>query len=226
MRFSPPQGSAVHSQAGLLNSKPLAGDSLANSLQCTTARGTRTTSEAFGAFSSSEAYTGNLETSALLTCVLQERDIPTAFPCPLPPAPSAENRNKPKPKPKPTNAKVETQLFTHYSKEKGVCWSYISYSSLIPVQLGFPWCYVDISAGWLRTVLPLHTGYRDMCRRNRNRLLPALERMGYLENWDRLFPRAWEDRGKGGWLSPVGRFGFLWIEEKRKKEAKSKKKQK
>lgn len=41
-------------------------------------------------------------------------------------------------------------------------------------------------------------------------------REDYLENWDRIFPRAWEDREKGGWLSPVGRFVFLLIKEKKK----------
>lgn len=42
-------------------------------------------------------------------------------------------------------------------------------------------------------------------------------REDYLENWDRIFPGAWEDREKGGWLSPVGRFVFLWIKEGKKK---------
>jgi len=77
----------------------------------------KTTSEEFGAFSSSEAT----QTSALLTCLLQERDIPTNFTRPLPLAHSSENGNKTKTKPKNTNAKIETQLFTHYSKEKGAC---------------------------------------------------------------------------------------------------------
>lgn len=104
----------MHSQAGLLNSKPLAGGSPENSLHRHPSPEVlgKTTSEELGAFSSSEAYTGNLETSALLTCILQERNVPTYFTCPLPPAHSSENRNKTKTKPKNTNAKIETVVHT------------------------------------------------------------------------------------------------------------------